>query len=692
MLRFPLRRRRPPRFISFVVICTCAAGLAVQSAAALWPFPPKRFSGNALIGAGSMGIADGERVLAFGDFNGDQFLDVMTLASDQQTLSVYLWNHDDFSFHRSASFHHPRPVYNVVPGDFTHDGTLDVLVMGRDASSSQLSLSLYASKAGGGINMDPIPVPASTLSQPIPLDIDGDMKIDLLGVQPGDPPVLKIWQNVWNSSTGSGPLYTLIDPPLHGGRQCRIANPHSNAVVDLDGDCLADIFLVCDAPSGQKSFQIWVNNKDAGFSLAQSGTLPQGTQSVAFADMDRDGTIDLLITTCSSVSPSTGLGSGCALNIAYNKQIPLCAPSSTAFIFGGGSGNSTDVQKACRRPDNLCSADRAFKFEFSGSSYVSHPFESLLPWNTGTSTLTPSPLIFDMTFTPPLPVLPRLGDVNLDGFPDLLLITGAAQDRTRKVRLLLSEPCGGASVAGCRASGARRGWREVRKGVEALESVGDARGAAFLDMDEDGTLDIMVQRTGDQGQGNVLFVQNNFYYDAFFMKATVLNGACNAGLCTPENHSLPQYHPFGVSYSGASYKYTILDTSGRRAAAQVPQLPQTAYQALHPPYAFFGLGRTNNYIENLFAGSTQHTTPHFLSLEMVIPNSQLVINPAAPGAGAWRKELYLRPGQWIPWVGVTVVGAMIGLAGVVLVLHLNEKREDELERRRASHHINFDAL
>jgi hypothetical protein len=34
-----------------------------------------------------------------------------------------------------------------------------------------------------------------------------------------------------------------------------------------------------------------------------------------------------------------------------------------------------------------------------------------------------------------------------------------------------------------------------------------------------GTLDIMVQRTGEQGEGNILFVQNNFYYDAFFMKA-----------------------------------------------------------------------------------------------------------------------------------------------------------------------------
>ncbi|KAJ7460875.1 hypothetical protein B0H11DRAFT_1923707 [Mycena galericulata] len=54
--------------------------------------------------------------------------------------------------------------------------------------------------------------------------------------------------------------------------------------------------------------------------------------------------------------------------------------------------------------------------------------------------------------------------------------------------------------------------------------------------------------------------------------------------------------------------------------------------------------------------------------------------------------LFLRPGEWIPWVTSTVVVGTVLLAVTVLVFHLNEKREDELERRRASHHINFDAL
>ena len=111
----------------------------------------------------------------------------------------------------------------------------------------------------------------------------------------------------------------------------------------------------------------------------------------------------------------------------------------------------------------------------------------------------------------------------------------------------------------------------------------------------------------------------------------------------------------------------------------VGQMPQAAYQSLLTPYVYFGLGRTNNYIENLFVGSTKHTEQHYINMEGVIPNSKVVIIPPVEG-DSWRRELYLRPGEWIPWVTVTVVAALIILAIIVLVLHLNEKVRFLLER------------
>jgi hypothetical protein len=56
--------------------CRCFVYLFIScflsSAFAIWPLPPKRFTGNSLIDAGSMGLTSDGRVVAFGDFNGDQ--------------------------------------------------------------------------------------------------------------------------------------------------------------------------------------------------------------------------------------------------------------------------------------------------------------------------------------------------------------------------------------------------------------------------------------------------------------------------------------------------------------------------------------------------------------------------------------------------------------------------------------------
>jgi len=62
-------------------------------------------------------------------------------------------------------------------------------------------------------------------------------------------------------------------------------------------------------------------------------------------------------------------------------------------------------------------------------------------------------------------------------------------------------------------------------------------------------------------------------------------------------------------------------------------------------------------------------------MEGVVPNSKVVIIPPSDDSQRteWRKELYLRPGEWIPLVTLTVVIATVLLAIIVLVLHLNEK-------------------
>lgn len=102
-------------------------------------------------------------------------------------------------------------------------------------------------------------------------------------------------------------------------------------------------------------------------------------------------------------------------------------------------------------------------------------------------------LVLDTQTSPPVPLPIRLGDSNLDGFPDLLFITASAphggflgigdkSDRTP--RLAFSVPCA-KGVPGCNQKGRKRGYKVVKKDAEVLNAVVDASGVAFFDIDED---------------------------------------------------------------------------------------------------------------------------------------------------------------------------------------------------------------
>jgi hypothetical protein len=102
---------------------------------------------------------------------------------------------------------------------------------------------------------------------------------------------------------------------------CTLADPHSSAVIDVNGDCLAgelrlswlrvllfnyftflDLFLTCQEPNlNHQTFQIWTRSPGAqgGYTLAREGSLPKGAGPVSFADMGKcqiDNTVKTLDT------------------------------------------------------------------------------------------------------------------------------------------------------------------------------------------------------------------------------------------------------------------------------------------------------------------------------------------------------------------------------------------------------------
>jgi integrin alpha FG-GAP repeat containing protein 1 len=181
---------------------------------------------------------------------------------------------------------------------------------------------------------------------------------------------------------------------------------------------------------------------------------------------------------------------------------------------------------------------------------MSIPVMTLLRYSsTSPDTKTSSILMYDTTHSPPLPLPLKIGDADLDGFPDILFIS-VTPDDARVPKLAWNVACT-FNEPGCpppqpqseskRADDlapskfVKNGAGIGGRGFVMASSIGDAsvlatfkdaRSVSFLDLDEDGTLDILIQRSGTgaggQRTGNgqkVNFVQNNVFHDAFFMKA-----------------------------------------------------------------------------------------------------------------------------------------------------------------------------
>ncbi|BGP45902.1 hypothetical protein JCM10450v2_001737 [Rhodotorula kratochvilovae] len=659
--------------------------LSLRSASA-WRVPgvEQRYVDETLIDAGALGFPNTGIVAAFADYNADGLVDVVHLSADQRSLGIYTWDRKKYSWTEALEArirtHSDFIVTNVVPGDFNYDGRLDLLVMGGQnpggwwGGDEDTDMQVYLQHADGSFG-EPQRVDPSALAQAMPLDATGTMRTDLLGFAPGAK-TPQLWKNVWEDSNRTS-VFELSDAPLNlttsptGTFACRFPSPHFNAFIDLDGDCLADLFFTCQNGDDAEdlSYQIWVNKKDRGFEYAREGKLPKGIKSVGFADMDRDGTIDMVITSCTSSHT-------CALSIAYNAQIPLC-------------DSSVPDSQACRDPEALCVADPSFAFDLSSSSngaMTTIPLSALLP---GHELVTSS-----SAYRGAYPVAPQIGDYNIDGYPDLLVVAQKGRDRLAYV--LQSRQCEKGACSASEIEMRRRAFRVVSEGADALGKIKDVESASWFDIADDGSLDILVQRLGNSGAARTpVFIKNNYFHDAFFLKAEMLNGAC-PGWCEPREAGEKRYRPFGASSPGASFKFTVLDPTGARRSTQYGQLAQSTYSSLLTPYSYFGLGRTNNYVENLFLGSTLHQPQHWLNAEGLIPNSQVLIMPhQPPGAhspDSWSRMMFLRPGEWVPWVSVVLVGAIAALAAVVVALHVREKREDEAERRARLLHLNFQAL
>lgn len=100
-----------------------------------------------------------------------------------------------------------------------------------------------------------------------------------------------------------------------------------------------------------------------------------------------------------------------------------------------------------------------------------------------------------------------------------------------------------------------------------------------------------------------------------------------------------------------------------------------SHTRLNLPYAFFGLNRINNYIENFNMGISKKDT-WSNSWILIIPNSQLFVSPISKDTSKWKIEIFINPTKALALIILSTIIVLVLLGIVIIYYHRKEKIED----------------
>jgi len=277
----------------------------------------------------------------------------------------------------------------------------------------------------------------------------------------------------------------------------------------------------------------------------------------------------------------------------------------------------------------------------------------------------------------------RIGDVNIDGYADLLMVVRDPETTTSNygtIALVINQE-GGITFDKYSIKSSDEGYYTILDD-DTLTNSGDASievlpalYASFFDFDEFGKLGMWVITQKNTDPATVPIGIFNFVESENFILKTLGLSGFKEGNDDDISPSL------GNIYYGTSMECKVTDVLGSSKLVKGNQLAQSGYSPLDLPYIFLGLGRTNNYVENFAVGISAQkgaTGLQQTTWSPIIPNSQIIINPRV--TTTWTLDVYVNPASDTLLIVFTTVVILVLMGTYILYLKAQEEKEDREKR------------
>jgi hypothetical protein len=224
--------------------------------------------------------------VALGDFDNDGYLDILLTGYSSTGAVAQIWRNLGHGAFTNINAGLPGVLYSSVAlGDYDNDGNLDILLTGTPDGFGNTAISqLWRNLGNGAFAKNNTSLPGIAQGAVAWGDFDQDGRLDmLLTGYAHTGAVCQVWRNLGNGS------FTNVNAGVPGVYQSSVA------LGDYDNDGRLDIVLAGVNNQSNTICQVWRNTGNWVFTNINAGLSGTRSGSVAWADFDNDGRLDLLL-------------------------------------------------------------------------------------------------------------------------------------------------------------------------------------------------------------------------------------------------------------------------------------------------------------------------------------------------------------------------------------------------------------